>query len=159
MMRKIVFYCMIIGILLVMPLTPSSKNQIVNENALQESSTSMKGFKEAAYTPHAPIVISSDADFVSQGWPGDGGESAPYLIDGLNITSNDICISISDTNAFFKISNCYFAPNDPNAGKGIYFDRAPNGTIVDCEFENFQYGVDADDVVDGNITSNSFRNC
>jgi len=42
----------------------------------------------AAYTSHAPITISSNADFSTQGWPGSGTVDDPYVIEGLNITSD-----------------------------------------------------------------------
>ena len=42
----------------------------------------------AAYTPHAPITITSNADFSTQGWPGSGTVDDPYVIEGLNITSD-----------------------------------------------------------------------
>ncbi len=54
---------------------------------------------EIKYIPHAPIEINSNADFASQGWPGNGTESNPWTIDGLMIDGefNGFCIKIRFT--------------------------------------------------------------
>nr|MDO8114050.1 hypothetical protein [Candidatus Sigynarchaeota archaeon] len=71
---------------------------------------------KAAYTPHAPIIIASDEDFVAQGWPGEGIPKDPFVIERLNITSTATCISVSNTKAVFEIRDCLLsAPtNSPN---------------------------------------------
>ena len=64
---------------------------------------------QSSYTEHVPFNITSDADFVSQAWPGNGSESDPYLIENLNITSNSsACIWIMNTTSHFRIQNCLF---------------------------------------------------
>ena len=158
-MRKVAFYSVIFGILLVVSLASSSKNFIVDETKLQDSTSLIREFHKEAYTPHAPVVITSDADFASQGWPGDGSENSPYLIQDLNITSSDRCVSISNTDAHFKIADCFFSPNVSLQGTGIYLYDAVNGTIEGCEFEDFVYGIFVAYTVDGNISNNNFRNC
>ncbi|MCK5606020.1 hypothetical protein KAR91_29245, partial [Candidatus Pacearchaeota archaeon] len=60
------------------------------------------------YTNHVPVIINGTADFGSQGWPGAGSVSSPYIISGLNI-SYDIGIpgiSIMNTDAYFVIRDC-----------------------------------------------------
>ena len=46
-----------------------------------------------AYTLHDPIKIEGDEDFAAQaaseGWPGDGSEENPYVIEGYEITLDD----------------------------------------------------------------------
>lgn len=158
-MKKVAFYSVIFGILLVVSLASSSKNFIFDETKLQDSTSVIREFHKKAYTPHAPVVITSDADFVSQGWPGDGSENAPYLIQDLNITSSARCISISNTDVHFKIVDCFFSPNVSLQGTGIYLYDAVNGTIAGCEFEDLTYGIFVADTVDGNISNNNFRNC
>ncbi|MFX0052579.1 MAG: right-handed parallel beta-helix repeat-containing protein, partial [Candidatus Hermodarchaeota archaeon] len=61
-----------------------------------------------AYTPHPPILITSNSHFVSQGFSGSGTPNDPYRIENLNITaSNGDLMSISDTTVYFCISNNY----------------------------------------------------
>lgn len=57
----------------------------------------------------SPIVIESNADFVSYQFPGNGTIENPYIIENFKIGaagSNAIGISISNTNAYFIIKNC-----------------------------------------------------
>ncbi|MFW9849235.1 MAG: right-handed parallel beta-helix repeat-containing protein [Candidatus Thorarchaeota archaeon] len=60
-------------------------------------------------TNHVPILIDGTDDFVSQGWPGSGTPSDPYIIAGLNITQDyvDGSINIKNTNASFVVRDCY----------------------------------------------------
>ncbi len=60
------------------------------------------------YKPHAPINITSDEDFVMYGFNGTGTEDAPYLIEELNITTNQRnAVYIANTTVHFVISDCY----------------------------------------------------
>ncbi|MGC8913737.1 MAG: hypothetical protein ACP5LE_07445, partial [Thermoplasmata archaeon] len=51
---------------------------------------------------HAPIHINGDADFANQtateGWPGNGSQDNPYVIDGYDIDGNggSYCIWIEN---------------------------------------------------------------
>ncbi len=91
---------------------------------------------EAAYTPHDPISITSDSDFETQGWPGNGTAENPYRIEGLNITTNGHCIEITSTTVHYLIKNCLLSATNPTNNPGIYLFSAPNGTIQDCKMEN-----------------------
>lgn len=99
-----------------------------------------RSFK-AAYTPHDPISISSDSDFETQEWPGNGTKANPYLIEGLNITTNDFCIRIQSTSAHYIIKNCFLSAPSPTSNPGIDLFSAPNGTIQDCKIEKHQSNV------------------
>lgn len=112
---------------------------------------------------HDPIVISSDNDFNLQGWPGDGSEGNPYLIDGLEIHTTDTSIRIEDVRVHFKINGCLLTGSGLHSGKGIYLENTTNGivdssrtdfkqmgvwikdsancTVSRCVFENGDYGV------------------
>lgn len=97
---------------------------------------------ESQYSAHDPIVISSNQDFIDQGWAGNGSKTNPYLIQGLSITSNDTCISISFTNVYFKIIDCYFSNDiEQNYCIGVSLEEADNGVIEGCIFVNLLYGV------------------
>jgi parallel beta-helix repeat protein len=134
---------MISGLLLVLILSlfAVSSTSIVAEigmtNEIQRST-----YVESQYTPHAPIVITSNQDFVDQGWPGNGTEISPYLIQNLSISSDDTCISISSTDAYFNISDCYFSySSDEGQGTGVFLDTAQNGIVEKCKFVDLYNGI------------------
>ncbi len=87
-----------------------------------------------SYSSHAPIVITSNADFTtSNGVTSGSGTSAdPYIISGWEITSGTTCITISNTTAYFEIEKnaCH---NTSAVGAtirtGFSFSSASNGTI------------------------------
>ena len=60
------------------------------------SSLPLRGgtLSRTSYTLHDPIFIRNNTDLVYQaslnGWNGNGSESNPYVIEGLNITSSII---------------------------------------------------------------------
>ncbi|MFX1484838.1 MAG: NosD domain-containing protein, partial [Promethearchaeota archaeon] len=67
---------------------------------------------EISYVVHAPFNITSDSDFETQGWPGNGSDIDPYLIQNLNITSTDsACIWIMNTTSHFIIEDSLFSSN------------------------------------------------
>ena len=54
-----------------------------------------------------PILIDSDADFITYGFPCNGSEQDPYLIQNFNIdTSSDVGMVIADTTKNFIVQNC-----------------------------------------------------
>ena len=73
---------------------------------------------EISYDSHAPFNISSNGDFETQGWPGNGSITNPYLIQNLNITSttNSTCIWITNTTSHFIIEDCWFTSTIDNYG-------------------------------------------
>lgn len=80
-----------------------------------------------SYTTHAPIVITSDADFAAQGFPGIGIPDIPYEISGYNITSTGVCISIEHTTKYFVIEDCLLKGD--KSSDGIVFFNVTNGKI------------------------------
>jgi parallel beta-helix repeat protein len=96
----------------------------------------------AAYTPHAPIVITTNEDFKTQGWPGAGEEKDPFVIEGLNITTTSVCINVTGTNVFFEIRNCLLDSPTYSAPYGaICFDGLKYGSVIGCVIDNHLYGT------------------
>jgi len=93
---------------------------------------------EIAYTQHSPIVISSDSDFETQGWSGNGTVSDPYLIEGLNITHDGISIDIQATSVHFLIQDCFL--RNP-LGISLNLEYSHNGTINRCDIAGGAIGV------------------
>lgn len=82
---------------------------------------------EHSYLPHAPIRISSDADFVAQGWPGLGTPADPFVIAGLEIENYSHCIEINNTQSLFCIRECKLVIGGLAAC--IYLNHVENGEI------------------------------
>lgn len=80
-----------------------------------------------SYITHSPITITSNADFVSQGFSGNGTAEDPYVIEGYNITTTGTCISIQDTDACFVIRDCLLTGG--SSGTGVRLDGVDHGEI------------------------------
>lgn len=93
-----------------------------------------------AWVDHEPIVISGDADFDLQGWPGAGTEEDPYRIANLSITSSDTCIAIEQTSSYFIIKNCTLTTH--GEGRAIQLSNLANGRIEGCNITWATGGID-----------------
>lgn len=102
-----------------------------------------------AYTPHDPIIIAGDADFAAQatseGWPGDGTEGYPYVIEGYEITLDDRypwyynAIDIKCTEEHFIIRDSKIIGQYPD--HLIFLNNVRNGKIENCIIENGSLGI------------------
>ncbi|MHA1958276.1 MAG: right-handed parallel beta-helix repeat-containing protein, partial [Candidatus Thorarchaeota archaeon] len=81
------------------------------------------------YTNHVPFEIDGTSDFGVLGFPGSGSAASPYVIAGLNITSDvgQISIQIINTNAYFVIRDCYI--DQISNQMGIMLENTTHGTI------------------------------
>ncbi len=111
----------------------------------------------AAYTQHSPIVITSNSDFATQGWPGSGTEADPYVIEGLNITSTDTCISISGTTVYFVIRGCLLRSSSAH---GVNLYNVRNGRIENNTISNVPWhGVRIYDSQNNTVLNNTISGC
>jgi parallel beta-helix repeat protein len=88
--------------------------------------------KFQSLTPHGPISIHSNEDFVVQGFPGSGTSNDPYVIEGLNISKSNYIedlIAIMWTTAHFVVKNNYINGLSTAWG-GIILTDVENGKIV-----------------------------
>ena len=95
-----------------------------------------------AYTPHDPILIEGNSNFTSQaageGWPGDGSEEDPYIIQDYEIIGgNGHCIEIRNSTVNFIIKDS----NISDGMVGIYLFNTSGGEIKDCTIQNNQLGI------------------
>ncbi|MEE9151824.1 MAG: right-handed parallel beta-helix repeat-containing protein, partial [Thermoplasmata archaeon] len=113
------------------------------------------------YTPHDPIYIVGDEDFAVQaaeeGWPGDGSEGNPYIIEGYEISAAKANgIEIKSTTVYFIIKGTLI-----KGGKyryhGIDLDVVINGTVKNCTFEMNNYGIYIYYSNDNEIVENTFN--
>ncbi|MHA1779004.1 MAG: right-handed parallel beta-helix repeat-containing protein [Candidatus Heimdallarchaeaceae archaeon] len=74
-----------------------------------------------------PIVINSDDDFINYKFPGNGTIDDPYRISNLTILTNEsIGIFISQTTAYFVISDCHITA----LNYGIYLSNVHSNTAL-----------------------------
>jgi hypothetical protein len=90
---------------------------------------------DVAYS--SPVNISSDSELAEYGWPGNGTESSPYLIAGLQFSYPDQePIIIENTRAHFVIRDCVFEKQGMPAVLGnvnaIHIFNVSNGIVEDC---------------------------
>ncbi len=92
-----------------------------------------------------PIHIVDDTDFAEQaevkGWPGNGTQSDPYVIENLSIVSSIYCIEIRSAEAFFVIRNCALRATDTN-GRALYLSEAHEATVSGCRTEGSLSGIE-----------------
>ncbi len=118
-----------IFLLLMMSGMPTFKSASIEAKPLED--TNIK-----ALVNHAPIYINNDTDFdaqaLSEGWPGSGTSSDPYIIEGyyISTSNNTVPIVIKNTTRYFAIRNCsVYKTNTSFADYGIYFYNITNGNI------------------------------
>jgi parallel beta-helix repeat protein len=105
-----------------------------------------------------PIYIDEDADFNALGFPGDGTEINPYLIDGYRIIDNTATlVHIQDTTAYFTISNTLLDGID-GTYEGINLLRTTHGTISDNNIINCLKGVVVTSSDDFSFSNNLITN-
>lgn len=95
----------------------------------------------ASMTLHAPINISSNQDFILQGWPGNGTQANPYMIEALQIDGEENCINISNTDVFFIIRGCILDRGYGDSGYCIYLNNVTNGVIKECTINSIYQGI------------------
>lgn len=96
-----------------------------------------------AYESHDPIVITSDSDFETQGWPGNGTPGNPYVIENLwimRVVEDGHCIEIRGTTAFFIVRDCYITTTVSD-GRGIGLWNVKNGVIKNNTVVGHYFGI------------------
>jgi parallel beta-helix repeat protein len=103
---------------------------------------------------HESITIASDNDFISQGWPGNGSISNPFLIEGLSILSDDECVKITNTSSYFVIRNCMLSwMLNQGHGTGVYLRNVTHGTIELSTMSGLSVAI-----LDQHSANNVYRN-
>jgi len=129
----------------------STKHQIPEEQILkiepQDQFTS-------SYIIHSPIVITTNADFESQGFPGIGSAVNPFLISNYNITTEGACVSIDGTDVYFIIQNCLLIGGIDR--EGIKLDTVENGEIRNNTISGKSIGIEIHRSVNNTIVNNIF---
>lgn len=117
----------------------------MNDTASVLEGSCSKIAHRTAYTTHAPVIITSNADFELQGWPGNGSETDPYRMQNLNITTEMVaCIWIRNTTSHFIIEDCFFVSE-------VYNYTSPYPSPI--------FPVTLSNVSNGRVELNNFTNC
>ncbi len=97
-------------------------------------------------TSSGRVVISNDADFATQGWPGAGTEADPYRIGGLQFGEGlRPFIDIQNVTASFVIENCETDTGTAWVSDPDHFSirNATRFLITNCTFEGYGQHIDA----------------
>ncbi len=107
-----------------------------------------------------PIVILSNNAFKSYGFPGNGSETNPYLIeDKLIISDSSQLIEIEDTTAYFIIRNCIL-DGLGTSSMGILLENVTHGTILNNTITEIDDdGITARNCSYNTIQRNTIFNC
>ena len=129
MREKTLIAIMLIGMFFVLPL--KTHGIATNDLNGQRDTTVLSRQPTLLYDDHGRIEIYNDSAFGASGYGfvGEGNETHPYIIEGLNITSaTENLIHIENTTAHFVIQNCMLNETSKSFN-GIYLNNVTNGTI------------------------------
>jgi parallel beta-helix repeat protein len=117
----------------------------------------------STFTPHEAIVMAGDADLEQQaaneGWPGDGSEESPFLIQGYSFNLFTQAIRIFNTELFWE-----FRDNKVEGPAGsqcaTWVCNTTHGAFINNEFFNRGHSaLYVDNVVDLTISGNYIHDC
>ncbi len=112
-------------------------------------------------TRHGPIIIRSDEDFASQGWPGNGTRENPYHIADLQflVIVTYSMVRISNTRVHFIVSNCWMEKQSgTDVEIGIKLTNVTNGVIVNTVFTGLHSGAIIHESEANDLVNNSCFN-
>jgi parallel beta-helix repeat protein len=118
------------------------------------------------YIPSDTIRITNDSSFELHGFPGNGTNTNPYLIENYIIEINETSeyewgVEVSGTESHFIIRNCYIKGDEVSLstyGMGIYLYDTSNGRIQSNGFEDFEVSISIQgNVVNFTIDDNHFQ--
>ncbi len=116
-------YSIIVAYLLMMPFFG---NLSIHQNDPTHAMKTETRFLPS-YSSHGPISITTNEDFETLGFPGNGSYVSPYVIEGFEITTDGTCVQIQNIDVFFVIQNCLL--NGGMLGWGISLDNVTHGQI------------------------------
>ncbi|MFW9805818.1 MAG: right-handed parallel beta-helix repeat-containing protein [Candidatus Thorarchaeota archaeon] len=153
-----------VSIVLLMLLVSSSGLVRSNAYLLQGVVTSNERFNNAQdWSSYAVVAITSNADFVEQGWPGNGTEDSPYVLSNLIFGDPDIIgIYIYNTSSHVIISDCTFErefmPPHNSCYHAIIIENAANIIVENCVISADFLGIGFSNCSNIRVMNNEFRN-
>jgi parallel beta-helix repeat protein len=128
-------------------LSQSASSNIIRNPTNSVDITAIKYTKEQAKLPelvsHDPIEIVGDDDFISQGWPGNGTWGNPFIIEGVNITTNEQpAIMVVNVTSPFVIRNSLLQRQSEDiAHSVVQWQTVSNGQILNCTITGNGQGI------------------
>ena len=113
----------------------------------------------ADYVLAAPILVTSDDEFNTTVWSGSGTEGDPYVVENLNITTDDVCAKITNVTKHFEIRNCFFASVSTPGMYGVQLDNVTNGAVRNCIIRGKNTGIVCRMFNNSIISENTIFNC
>lgn len=125
--------------------------QLTSNDGVQIFSPSSLIERTGNYTPHDPIWINGDNQFISDNGVvgGSGTNDDPYRIEGWEITGSEDSITILNTRSYFLVTNCLL-----EGSIGLFLWNATNGTV---ESNFFTYGLGLQDSSNITINDNTLK--
>jgi len=131
---------------------------LTNESIYNDNETNLKN---AGYWIVSPFTIDGNSGWETinstYDWcSGSGTYDDPYIIENITIDGGGSgnCISINNTNEYFKIRNCNFT----NAHCGIWIRNTLNGEINNTISSLLEYGIILLDSQNNSIIKNTIKN-
>ncbi|MGQ4912635.1 MAG: right-handed parallel beta-helix repeat-containing protein [Candidatus Thorarchaeota archaeon] len=120
------------------------------------------GTNVLAYTSHAAIHIDGNADFIGQAaaeaWPGNGTESAPFLITGYYFYDLTHSLEIWNVDLHWAfVGNEVDGPYSSNVWCSIEIDNCTNGIVTDNLFHHRFRGVWLVDIANVVVANNTIQ--
>jgi len=167
---------LILFLLIVLPITNSSS---VGSNHSQRTSLDYNVKKELTQINYQ-IYINELDDFIEYGFPGNGSEQNPFIIENYEIRDLDVHgITIYNVDQYFIIRNCVlvnsrgmyisgvasgravitdnFCSTNTEKDRGIHILHSPQTVINNNTCEKFLQGIDIDDSNNCIISNNTCR--
>ena len=172
-------------LLVTMILSPFCLDSLTYDNGsdISENSQLLTPVKIADPSAHDPIVILSDADFETQGFPGSGTETDPYVISSLQFEEARSIVIWGIEYTYFEIRNCRITIDEPTypwnyigvdinvrtpflligcvfQGASALIQQCVAGEVVGCTFrDTIDYSIDGTFSDGITYRSNSFEYC
>ena len=124
--------------------------------AIDTNNYEIKTLSSTNYTPHDPIIIDSNDDFISYGFPGNGTSESPYLLTNYSINTNaEYGIKICCVSKVYSIQNCFISLTNDALTYGIYLqDSQENCSVINNTVISNDYGIFLNHANTMNISSN-----
>ena len=126
---------------------------------IQSSVLEPAGEFELAYTPHDAIWIQNNQELIDQvdveSWLGDGSSQSPFMITGYSFNQDTQPFRIWNTDLFWIFTGNLVDSDGAGMQCGTWLDNVTNGAIVDNIFRNRHSGLYILDAENVNITDNN----
>ncbi|UCE09464.1 MAG: right-handed parallel beta-helix repeat-containing protein [Candidatus Thorarchaeota archaeon] len=119
----------IILVLLLVLFMGTANDSVSSVETVTDYETSDELWSDARDFSRDPILITSNDDFESQGWPGAGTRVNPFVISDLVIFSGGECISVFNTDVWFVIENCSLVTSLGSYMFAIHLEDIANGVV------------------------------